>query len=136
MEEILEQFANYFRNSGVNIYDVSEQNGKVKVTIDLSGLTAEVSFDRYMVSIVHYIAPIRETSDMLYYKIDNLDNKFKSIANIGLNCGNYNGKKYQYCTFAEFGNNDPYKDADNFFDKYTNVYNKIKYDLTDLLNYV
>ncbi len=136
MEEKYEQFVDYFRKANVNVRDISEHNGKLKLTITLGDSPAEIRYDRYMVSIVHYIAPIRERSDSIYNKIYNLDSKFNSIAKIGLNCGRYKDKEYLYCAFANFGNNDPYADADSFFDSYNNAFSKIKDDLADLLNYL
>ena len=79
MEEKYEQFVDYFRKANVNVRDISEHNGKLKLTITLGDSPAEIRYDRYMVSIVHYIAPIREKSDSIYNKIYNLDSKFNSI---------------------------------------------------------
>ena len=136
MKEKYEQFVDYFKRGGSPVYNVSEKYGKVSVQVGLGYTKAEVSYDGYMVSIIHYIAPVRETSSLLYNKVNNLDIKFRSTAKIGINIGDFNGGKYLYTVFAYLGNGDPYSDLENMFDKFDRAYDLIENDVKDLLNYL
>ena len=137
MKEKFEQFADYFRKGNVAVYNINERYGEVVVDFALGSTRAVVRYDGVMVSIVHYIVPIREKPSDLYYRVNNLDSKFNSIAKIGLNVERFNGQEYLYTAFAFMGNgNNGYEDADLFFEKYQNAYDIIESDINYLINYL
>lgn len=136
MEEKFEQFVSYFRNSNCKIKDITSNSNEVKLTIELGGAPAVIKYSGYMVTILHYLFPVREHPMFFYDKINTLDSKFRSMANIGLNCEKFNGQEYVYCAFANMGNGNGYADADTFFEKFNQSFEKIEPDLRDLKNYL
>ena len=135
MKEKYEQFVDYFRKGNAIINNVKEQGGQVIVQIAIGNTIAEVRYDGYMVSIVHYLALLREPGTM-YYRVNELDSKLRSKCKIGVNVCRFNGAEYLCTLFARLGEGEPYSDADNFFDKYDQEYGLIEDDINEIMNYV